>query len=887
MNKRLSELITEGATIITPTQRLSRHLRYLYAADQLEQGKQVWQTPDCLPWTAWCKRSFESLSLRTDDKYFLLNTLQQQWLWQDIISSSKYKSQLLQISATAKQALQAYRLCKEWCVPVFPEDTWLSEDALAFKSWTGSYEKQKSDKCWIDDASLSDYIISHAADFGEGPKKIVFYDFDQLTTQQLNLKQALAEQDTDVEILEVTSRNQLMSISEQTDKQSEICAAAAWAKQHLESDINATIGIVMPNLSALRDNIEYGFASVLSPHKWLNIKDAVDKPYSISLGKSLSSYPLIQIAINLLSLGRRKVTINTLSTILHSPFIQGADEESATRAKFDAAIRQLGERNMGFKTLYWMAEERCKPHEQCVQFIQLLKSFEISYLSHAKKQPLRQWAINFSEWLIGFGWPGERSLNSDEHQQVTAWQTALTQLGSLDGITKPVSFSTALFQLNRLLIETRFQPETIETPIQIIGMTGAAGMQFDYLWVMDMQDDTWPDLKSANAFIPKTCQRGFSIPTASADAQLKLAKSMTDKLITSAQEVVISYTNQSGDRVCRPSPLIKIDGSKSYSGSEGYTDYKSLIFESANIETFIDIDAPEIPIGKIANGGSSLFKDQAGCPFKAFARHRLYAESLRQTDIGLSAAERGTLVHRALHYLWQRIKTSENFQYRSESELVKIIHSVVQEAIKQQVAQQPETFTDRFTELEQLRLERLLKLWLQVESDRNDFKVIATEEWQTILFEDIELHLRVDRIDELADGRCVIIDYKTGVASKNDWESDNPNDPQMPLYAVTSKQEVAAIAFASLKRGKLGFFGQADGDDILPGIKQDADFIWQDRFESWEQVLIQLANDFRRGKAIVEPTTTACRYCDLHSLCRIHERIDNQIDDEQQEGGHQ
>ncbi len=887
MNKRLSELITAGATIITPTQRLRRHLRYQYATEQLSQGQQVWQTPDCLPWSAWCKRSFESISLRTDDKYMLLNTLQQQWLWQDIISSSKYKDQLLQISATAKQASQAYRLCKEWCVPVFPDGTWLSEDALAFKNWTGNYEKKKTDKCWIDDASLPEYIMTHLSGLGETPKKIVFYDFDQLTTQQLKLKQALLEQGVDIEILGVSNRNKSISFSEQADKQSEIYAAAVWAKQHLESDVNATIGVVMPNLSALRDNIEYGFASVLTPHKWANIENAIHKPYSISLGTPLSSYPLIKSAINLLSLGRRKVSINTLSTILHSPFIQGADEESAARATFDAALRQQGEHQMGLKTLYWMAEERCKPHEQCTQFIQLLKSFEISYLSHAKKQPLRQWAINFSEWLTGFGWPGERPLNSDEHQLVTAWQTALTQLGSLDGIAKPVSFSTALFQLNRSLIETRFQPETDETPIQIIGMTGAAGMQFDYLWVMDMQDDTWPDLKPANAFIPKACQRDYSIPTASADAQLILAKSMTDKLMTSAKEVVFSYTNQLGDRICRPSPLIKIDAAKQYSASEDYTDYKNILFESSNIETFVDVDAPEIPIGKIANGGSSLFKDQAGCPFKAFARHRLYAESLRQTDIGLSAAERGTLVHRALHYLWQRIKTSENLQYRSESELVKIIHSVVQEAIKQQQAQQPETFTDRFTELEQQRLERLLKQWLQIESDRNEFKVIATEEWQTILFEDIELHLRVDRIDELADGRCVIIDYKTGVASKNDWESENPNDPQMPLYAVTSKQEVAAIAFASLKRGKLGFFGQTDGDHILPGIKQDAEFSWQDRFESWEQVLIQLANDFRRGKAIVEPTTSACRYCDLHSLCRIYERVENQIDDDQQEGSHQ
>ena len=164
---------------------------------------------------------------------------------------------------------------------------------------------------------------------------------------------------------------------------------------------------------------------------------------------------------------------------------------------------------------------------------------------------------------------------------------------------------------------------------------------------------------------------------------------------------------------------------------------------------------------------------------------------------------------------------------------------------------------------------------MSVERNRSEFKVIATEEWQTILFQDIELHLRVDRIDELADGRCVIIDYKTGAVSKNDWESDNPNDPQLPLYAVTSEKEIAAIAFGSLKRGKPGFFGQADGDAILPGIKQDMDLPWQQRLLQWEQVLIQLANAFRQGKAIVEPTYIACRQCDLHALCRIYERIES------------
>jgi len=653
-----------------------------------------------------------------------LNNLQQQWLWQEIISHSKHKNKLLQITATAKQAVQTYQLCKEWCLPIFPRDVYLTEDASAFENWSDSYEKQKQDNQWLDDAILPDYLASHIEELKLSLNKIIFYDFDQLSTQQLKLKQVLINVGIEVEEINVTDRNLSASVSRQTDKQSEILAAACWAKQHLEIDENATIGIIAPNLSAIRDKIEYGFISVLTPQKWVESSEPIHKPYSISLGKPLSTYPLIHTAVNLLSLGKRKVSINTLSALLHSPFITGATEESAARAKFDAALRRIGEQQLGFKILYWIAEQRCEEHEKCDKFIQLLKIFEISFLSHAKKQTLRNWTMNFSVWLTEFGWPGERRLDSNEYQTITEWQLALTKLGSLDGLTEPVSFNTAFFQLNRLLVETQFQPKTSETPIQISGMTGAAGMQFDYLWVMDMQDDNWPALRPADAFIPIACQRNFNIPTASADAQLGLAKHITDKLIMSAKEVVFSYAHQEGDQPCRLSPLIKVGEARPI-GNEQYKDYKNTILESSKLETFTDINAPEIPMGQTANGGSSLFKDQSGCPFKAFARHRLYSESLQQPDIGLSATERGNLVHRALQYLWQRLKTLENLKYKTELELDKLIHSVVMEAIKKQVSQQPETFTDRFTKLEQQRLQQLLKQWLLIERNRPGFSVIC------------------------------------------------------------------------------------------------------------------------------------------------------------------
>ena len=874
MDNNLSDLMEKGVTVITPTQRLSRHLRYQYANYQIKKGKQAWLTPDCLPWTAWNRRIFEQLILRSKDKAVLLNDLQQEWIWQEIIGTSKYREQLLQITATAKRVMQGYALCKQWCVPVFPKDVYLTEDACVFKNWTDVYEQQKKKNYWLDEASLPDFIAEYSQLLAGLINQIVLYDFDFLTTQQKKLIRTL--EDHGVNIIDVSSenRNKAVSVCAETDKITEIESAALWARQKLEQEPEAMIGIVSPSLAAIRDKIDYGFTAVLTPEKIITPNKIKLQFHSISLGKSLSGYPLVVTALNLLELGKRKVALNTLSLLLHSPFIKGANSEGSQRAKFDAVLRKVGEQQLSFKTLYRIAEEHCKEHERGEEFIQLLKTFEISFLSHARQQTLRQWAILFSEWLSSFGWPGERSLSSTEHQTYREWQEALNQLGSLDSLSKPVGFNAALFQLNRLVFEINFQPETPETPIQILGISGAAGMQFDYLWIMNMQDDNWPTLKQANAFIPISCQRQFDIPDASAELQLRHAKQITEKLVRSAKEVVFSYAKHEGDRICRPSPLIKLWMANALvRENKPVNDPRLLIYTSSKLETFIDVEVPPIAKGQIAYGGSTLFKDQAACPFKAFARHRLGAEALSHTDIGLSALERGNLAHRSLQYLWQRLKTSRELHYRSEAELDKLIHSVVLESIKQQTLKQPETFTDRFTELEQMRLQRLLKEWLLIERNRSEFKVIATEEWQTVLFQDIELHLRVDRIDELADGRCVIIDYKTGSVSKNDWESENPYDPQLPLYAVTNDKAIAAIAFGSLKRGKLGFVGRADGDEILPGVKQDMDLLWKDQLRQWEQVLVQLANEFRQGKAIVEPTHIACRQCDLHALCRIYERV--------------
>ena len=46
-------------------------------------------------------------------------------------------------------------------------------------------------------------------------------------------------------------------------------------------------------------------------------------------------------------------------------------------------------------------------------------------------------------------------------------------------------------------------------------------------------------------------------------------------------------------------------------------------------------------------GGSALIEDQSQCPFRAFARRRLGAQTLDEPVVGLSSADRGSILHDA------------------------------------------------------------------------------------------------------------------------------------------------------------------------------------------------------------------------------------------------
>jgi RecB family exonuclease len=138
----------------------------------------------------------------------------------------------------------------------------------------------------------------------------------------------------------------------------------------------------------------------------------------------------------------------------------------------------------------------------------------------------------------------------------------------------------------------------------------------------------------------------------------------------------------------------------------------------------------------------------------------------------------------------------------------------------------------------------------------------------------MEFSGRIDRLDRLAAGGHALIDYKTNRnPSPNNWKPPRPDDPQLPLYAVAAKEDIAAVVFAKVRPGELRFMGFSQAKNAIPKVNQAED--WPALLRGWREEAEALGGAFAAGGARVDPKRelTTCRYCAMHALCRVYEKV--------------
>ena len=346
----------------------------------------------------------------------------------------------------------------------------------------------------------------------------------------------------------------------------------------------------------------------------------------------------------------------------------------------------------------------------------------------------------------------------------------LDEFAALDVAAGVLDADNACGRLTDMAEDTPFTIEDEGAPIQVMGVLEAAGSQFDAVWITGLHDGAWPQAAHPNPFLPVALQRELRMPHSSPDREYEFSRMALRRLLSAAPAVVLSWPQREGDTALPPSPLLP-DAPEWTMGAD------------SRWVPFLETRASGRPAGRDRSGafrGRSVgrrehLQGSGACPFRAFAQRRLGAQPLERPQSGISPPERGTVLHNALDFFWRETETHARLAAMSAEQVLERARNCVEQAFEHRL------LGSRLRDLEIERLAHLLVEWMDLERTRAPFRVVERETPQPVEIGGVRIKTRIDRVDELENGRHVIVDYKANAPSPNAWDSDRPAEPQVPL----------------------------------------------------------------------------------------------------------
>ena len=872
--------------VLCATNRLAQSLR-----GEIVPGAVVWLTRQALTIGQWLGQLADEARIAgLADLPEPLDAFAERVLWeQSIAPSLAAAGPLFDLPGMAATAAEAHALCRAWNLA--PGGPALSDEARLFLEWQARFEERCRATGWLDAPGVERQVLGLIENGHFAlPAAVAFAGFDRLTPFERRLADALAARGTAVEFCPPGAVDRgSATVVACADPAAECAAAAAWAHERLASDPGARLAIVVPDLAAVREPLEFMLDDLLHPA--LIRPDGAEQPrrFNFSLGHPLAGEPLVRTAFALLSLAgeRAKVDQARLSEILLAGGWTGADSEADGRARLDAAMRRDLPLFASPHSLLRHAARLTEDGETpCPATCNALAACLEVMDGAAGRRRAGEWATVFRRALQAAGWPGERPLSSREFQAREAFAEVLAGMARLDALLGRIDATQAVRRLREICALRLFQPETRGRPaVQVLGVLESAGLRFDALWVLGMNDEQWPPAPRPNPLLPQQLQRAAGVARASAEVELDFARRVHQRLLHSAPAIRFSYARADGNRALRPGPLLAGLAVQEDSGVPAERLAADLARAApGGLVAIADAAAPPVADGEKVGGGSWLLRAQAICPAWAFFQYRLGAEAMETPVEGLDAAARGTLVHAALEAFWKATGGSRGFAMLDSAGLAHAIAQAVDSGLGEFERVRRTPLAPRFRRLEADRLAQLLAAWLAVDTAReHEFTVIACEQEADFDVEGIRVRMVVDRIDEIA-GQRVIIDYKTGrsVDTRN-WADARITEPQLPIYAALVGG-VAGVAFAKVLPDTPGFAGITAEPGLLPGVRglgEDKQKTFDhERFPDWPALVAHwdarlraIAREVKDGAAgVVFADDKALRYCEVLPALRLAER---------------
>jgi probable DNA repair protein len=874
----LDAWLRDRGLVVASSDRASRAIQAEYHRRRRTEGLSAWPAPNILDWKSFARTAWEERNLAGR---LLLNPAQELALWSEIIHSEKNLPTALTASVRrlASMSMEAYDLLCSYAPQFLRASSRVSwdQDAGAFSQWLTDFDEQSTRNGHISLSRLPLELISLLQNESSSRPPLRIAGFDRVLPTQRRLFDAWG---TWQQLLLEGSSAQSDFYSAR-DSQTELESCANWCHQRLWTNPEQRLLIITQDLSQRRGEIERAFLRFTHP--------GTAPLFAFSLGIPLSQVPLARSALLLLRWLSDSVDEGAMDWLFSSGLAATPDEAAALQVCM-RTLRRSDEQRLQWPLESFLNQGRiatAMPQQWKRRMISAQRSLKES----ASFQNPIEWADKVPYLLETIGWPATPSQTSVEFQALRRWQQALDTAGSLGFEGRRVAWNEFLAELEHAANDILFAPQSIDAPIQIAGPAESAGLTADALWFLGADEDSWPGNAAKHPFLPHYVQREASMPHSSHQLDWQFASAITRRLLASAPEVHFSFALQKDDTEARPSRLIT-----QLTSTPRPLPSNLMPPPHDHPSAILFADATTVPFSfNHLRGGASVLSAQSQCPFKAFATARLDARDWDAAEAGLSAKQRGQLLHDVLHSVWSGPRRG----IRSHADLVALddIPSFVRQHVRVVLkAKVPdavrEVMPPPYIDLEETRLVRLVTEWLEYEATRVPFTVAETEAERAVTIGRLSMKLRLDRVDQLIDDSSLVIDYKTGLVDPKSWDLPRPDDLQLPLYKVFGLEPIqpslfdsyggaasGGLVFAKIRAGDTCFAGRvADAqktiDPNLTGINTMVRRKLTGLDESkWKEYIEQLAKEFVNGRAEVDPRDypTTCERCGLQSICRIQE----------------
>ncbi len=860
-----------GGLVVASSDRAARAMAAGYHGARRAEGLTAWPAPAISEWRSFARDAWDE---RAQDGRLVLNPLQEKALWVEIAAAGRSSATTLEgpRQRLASLAMESHALLCSYADSYLeprPRQDW-QQDPGAFSKWLTAFDERCQAGNLLSATRLPLELIGLLSAETAGRPPLLLAGFDRLLPVQRKLFDAWGAW----QLLPIGAPAAAPTFYEAADAQAELAACALWCRGKLAAHPEARLLVIAQAASARRGEMERAFLRYCS--------GASEPRFEFSLGVPLSQVAPARAALMALRWLDRPLGEDELDWLLSTGHVAATAQESAALEAWMRDLRRHDRARPEWTLEAFTSQSKAGTLLPRAWVERALEAQRRRRATPGRRSPM-EWAEFITPLLQQIGFPGWRPLSSSAYQAIKGFEQAVDACGSLGFDGRRVSWQDFLSELGRALDEALFAPQSRNAPIQIAGPAESAGLEADAVWFLGATEEAWPAGGSTHPLLPLAVQREAAMPHATPLLDWELAHAITQRLLGSAGEAHFSYARQSEKAEGRPSRLIALLAGKPVPMPQELA--RTLPPKPAT-EEFEDFSRIPFEAGG-AGGGSSVLTTQSNCPFKAFATARLGAQGWEAAEPSLTPRQRGTLLHEVLHSVWggppQGIRSLKELRTLADPEAFVVGHvgRVFEEELRPHLR---ERLSPRYLELEAQRLIRLVTEWLAYEATRCDFDVTATEIDGAAAIRGLSLKLRLDRIDRLNDGTVLVVDYKSGRVSPNDWKEPRPRDAQLPLYACFAldreTQPLGGLVFATLRTGELGFAGRV-GDaagTLLPSLKSGSALVKNSlddvQVEAWRECIEQLAENFLAGRAEVDPRDGAktCKYCDLQALCRIQER---------------